>query len=445
MAVSASSGGRVGSSSFSTGSSSANRETQKNTLQKNTLHASDVYLLTHFVRAVAGFKSNPESFAPVCLSHRNAKAFAHAYISYLRPDSGIFLVLLAEQNSDSDTFNAMSHAKSTLLDLWTLNGTLDAIEKRTRKDLRLNTPCASPRIGEEGTSAVRCAGRPLQTAGVAFRESPSQEAGTRQASVNGDTSQSRSTTDTPQIPPQLPAGLHRLELHCSTQELPLEEPRPGQCAPGSVRLETEVPPAAGGGFGDRVVQHFLYVRPNLGQYVCPEWCSPLCGRDSQKLLLRAYRRVIDAVSGCAGAGDGDDEDGRSSNSSNSDASASGTSKHGNGGWGGGWGGGGFSGVASFFQSMGNGPPGNKIDDKVGSGGGGGRSSSGGDANRATENGSPRRRVHFESSAARVLLGFAGSDFELYVALAPGTSHTESVAACNRLCTWLRQEEPRLFA
>ena len=54
-------------------------------------------------------------------------------------------------------------------------------------------------------------------------------------------------------------------------------------------------------------------------------------------------------------------------------------------------------------------------------------------------------MHFESSAARVLLGFAGGDFELYVAMAPGTSRVDAVAACNRLCTWLRQEEPRLFA
>jgi hypothetical protein len=54
-------------------------------------------------------------------------------------------------------------------------------------------------------------------------------------------------------------------------------------------------------------------------------------------------------------------------------------------------------------------------------------------------------VHFESSAARVLLGFAGGDFELYVTMAPGTSRADAVAACNRLCTWLRQEEPRLFA
>lgn len=54
-------------------------------------------------------------------------------------------------------------------------------------------------------------------------------------------------------------------------------------------------------------------------------------------------------------------------------------------------------------------------------------------------------MHFESSAARVLLGFAGGDFELYVAMAPGTSRADAVAACNRLCTWLRQEEPRLFA
>jgi hypothetical protein len=44
-----------------------------------------------------------------------------------------------------------------------------------------------------------------------------------------------------------------------------------------------------------------------------------------------------------------------------------------------------------------------------------------------------------------LLGFAGGDFELYVAMAPGTSRADAVAACNRLCTWLRQEEPRLFA
>ena len=54
-------------------------------------------------------------------------------------------------------------------------------------------------------------------------------------------------------------------------------------------------------------------------------------------------------------------------------------------------------------------------------------------------------MHFESSAARVLLGFAGGDFELYVTMAPGTSRADAVAACNRLCTWLRQEEPRLPA
>ena len=89
---------------------------------------------------------------------------------------------------------------------------------------------------------------------------------------------------------------------------------------------------------------------------------------------------------------------------------------------------------------------------LGVGGGLGASAPGGSrarGARGARGGSGRggdgRRVHFESSAARVLLGFAGRDFELYVAMAPGTSRVDAVAACNRLCTWLRQEEPRLFA
>jgi hypothetical protein len=38
----------------------------------------------------------------------------------------------------------------------------------------------------------------------------------------------------------------------------------------------------------------------------------------------------------------------------------------------------------------------------------------------------------------------GTDFELYVALDPLTQRAAAVAVCNRLCTWLRQEEAQLF-
>ena len=218
-----------------------------------------------------------------------------------------------------------------------------------------------------------------------------------------------------------------------------KNPRPGDVARGSVRLDREVPRAAGGGDSTRRVLHFLYVRPTLGQYVAPEWSAPLDGRDAQKATLRAYRRVADAVSSSRLADD---------DVSETSAPFSST-RHGDRGGGGGGGGHAPFSLASFFQGLGIG---NEFRNTT-------HGSFHSDAAASTasrsygdyRNGFDRaaavdlRRVHFESSGARVLLGFAGSDFELYVAMAPGTSRTDAVAACNRLCTWLRQEEPRLFA
>lgn len=53
-------------------------------------------------------------------------------------------------------------------------------------------------------------------------------------------------------------------------------------------------------------------------------------------------------------------------------------------------------------------------------------------------------MHFERSEDFVLLACAGTDFELVVALDPTTEQSAAVAVCNRLCAWLRQEEPQLF-
>ena len=57
---------------------------------------------------------------------------------------------------------------------------------------------------------------------------------------------------------------------------------------------------------------------------------------------------------------------------------------------------------------------------------------------------PRRRVHYEATDERVLLACSGSDFEVCVALDPLTDESTAVGVCNRLCTWLRQQEHRLF-
>ena len=53
-------------------------------------------------------------------------------------------------------------------------------------------------------------------------------------------------------------------------------------------------------------------------------------------------------------------------------------------------------------------------------------------------------VHYEATDERVLLGCSGSDFEVCVALDPMTDESTAVGVCNRLCTWLRQQESRLF-
>ena len=218
---------------------------------------------------------------------------------------------------------------------------------------------------------------------------------------------------------------------------------------GSARLADEVPLAAGGGGANRRVTHFLYVRPPLGQYVAPEWAPPLDGRDAQKKTLRAYRRVADAVSASAAENEeNEDEDSELEPSSNAASSAAGrqtgdtppSPERGGGG-----GGVVTAGLTSFFQGLGLG---GGVSARPLSGGARAPRAGERDARRervAAKDDAARRKVHFESSAARVLLGFAGGDFELYVTMAPGTSRADAVAACNRLCTWLRQEEPRLFA
>ena len=221
------------------------------------------------------------------------------------------------------------------------------------------------------------------------------------------------------------------------------------------RLADEVPLAAGGGGANRRVTHFLYVRPPLGQYVAPEWAPPLDGRDAQKKTLRAYRRVADALSASAAENEtNEDEDSElepsffKKNASSAagrrtgdEAPSSESSERGGGG-----GGVVTAGLTSFFQGLG-------LGGGAHFGSGGARAPRAGERDARRERVAAkgdtfkmaRRKVHFESSAARVLLGFAGGDFELYVTMAPGTSRADAVAACNRLCTWLRQEEPRLFA
>ena len=217
------------------------------------------------------------------------------------------------------------------------------------------------------------------------------------------------------------------------------------------RLADEVPLAAGGGGANRRVTHFLYVRPPLGQYVAPEWAPPLDGRDAQKKTLRAYRRVADALSASAAENEtNEDEDSELEPSSENALSATNRRQTGDtppsSERGGGGGGVVTAGLTSFFQGLG-------LGGGAHFGSGGARAPRAGERDARRERVAAkgdtfkmaRRKVHFESSAARVLLGFAGGDFELYVTMAPGTSRADAVAACNRLCTWLRQEEPRLFA
>ena len=368
-------------------------------------HPDDVYLLTHFARHVGAFRANDETFAPVCLPRRDPNTFAHAHVSFLSTERepmetendarGTFLVLVADEGGP-DAFHAVRRCK-------------EDVEKALRhKHAGLN-------LGGGGSGSGSLSLLDAIERRVASRDPP-----------RGIEPPSAITAN----------------------------PRPGAVARGSTRLADEVPRAAGGGGENRRVLHFLYVRPPLGQYVAPEWAAPLDGRDAQKKTLRAYRRVADAVSSASAASsDEEDEDSEGGSSPRevrrrraaSSRDGSQTSERGGGG-----GGGVHAGLTSFFQGLGLG---GGVSARSGSPSPSGGARAGGrDASRRASGAAKgdtfrgeRRKVHFESSAARVLLGFAGGDFELYVAMAPGTSRADAVAACNRLCTWLRQEEPRLFA
>ena len=46
------------------------------------LAASDLLLLSSFVRRTGSFRAAAESFSPVCLPRYNASAFLHAYVAY---------------------------------------------------------------------------------------------------------------------------------------------------------------------------------------------------------------------------------------------------------------------------------------------------------------------------------------------------------------------------
>ena len=345
------------------------------------VHPDDVYLLTHFARHVGAFRANDETFAPVCLPRRDPNTFAHAHVSFLSTREPI------ETGADADADENENDARGTFLVLVADEGGPDAFH-------------AVRRCKEDVEKALR------------FKNAGSLGGG-------GSGSLSLSLLDA-------------IERRGSLS-----------------RLADEVPLAAGGGGANRRVTHFLYVRPPLGQYVAPEWAPPLDGRDAQKKTLRAYRRVADAVSASAAENEeNEDEDSELEPSSNAASSAAGrqtgdtppSPERGGGG-----GGVVTAGLTSFFQGLGLG---GGVSARPLSGGARAPRAGERDARRervAAKGDVARRKVHFESSAARVLLGFAGGDFELYVTMAPGTSRADAVAACNRLCTWLRQEEPRLFA
>jgi hypothetical protein len=373
--------------------------TKKRAAERDALPArpDDVYLLTHFARHVGAFRANDETFAPVCLPRRDPNTFAHAHVSFLSTREP------TENENETETEN---DARGTFLVLVADEGGPDAFH-------------AVRRCKEDVEKALR------------FKHAGSVGGGGSGSLSLLDAIERRVASPPRGIEPPSPAN-----------------PRPGALARGSVRLADEVPRAAGGGGENRRVLHFLYVRPPLGQYVAPEWAAPLDGRDAQKKTLRAYRRVADAVSASAATSDEENEDSdseprevRHRRVPSRDGSQ--TSERGGGG-----GGGVHAGLTSFFQGLGLG---GGVSARSGSGSG---SPSGGarapraggrKVTKAKGDVGERRKVHFESCAARVLLGFAGGDFELYVAMAPGTSRADAVAACNRLCTWLRQEEPRLFA
>ena len=364
----------------------AAKETRTKKRDALPVHPDDVYLLTHFARHVGAFRANDETFAPVCLPRRDPNTFAHAHVSFLSTREPIE----TDENENEDENE--NDARGTFLVLVADEG------------------------GPETFHAVRRCKEDVEKA-LRFKN-----AGSLGGGGSGSGSGSLSLLDA-------------IERRGSLS-----------------RLADEVPLAAGGGGANRRVTHFLYVRPPLGQYVAPEWAPPLDGRDAQKKTLRAYRRVADALSASAAENEtNEDEDSElepsffKKNASSAagrrtgdEAPSSESSERG--------GGGGSvvtAGLTSFFQGLG-------LGGGAHFGSGGARAPRAGerDAGRervAAKDDAARRKVHFESSAARVLLGFAGGDFELYVTMAPGTSRADAVAACNRLCTWLRQEEPRLFA
>lgn len=455
-------------------SKDSSRGAHRHARDRLPMHPDDVYVLTHFARHVGASRHNDETFAPVCLPRRDPTSFAHAHVTVLSSnrrlaknetardddddetsetsDAGTFLVLVAEEGGP-DAFSAARRCKADIEKTLRLSSSvsggtggcvLDAIERRVSRaddDVEKTEPASpsnpSPKIGEEGVAAVLSAGRPLQTVSRLTREEPLIEPRRRTDDENAHVGEEKEHADDRRDDNKPSLGAPPWRIVTAPEDK--KNPRPGDVARGSVRLDREVPRAAGGGDSTRRVLHFLYVRPTLGQYVAPEWSAPLDGRDAQKATLRAYRRVADAVSSSRLADD---------DVSDTSAPFSST-RHGDRGGGGGGGGHAPFSLASFFQGLGignefrNTTHGSSHSDAVAST----ASRSYGDYRNGFDHatGKDLRRVHFESSGARVLLGFAGSDFELYVAMAPGTSRTDAVAACNRLCTWLRQEEPRLFA
>ena len=348
-----------------------------------------MYLLTHFARHVGAFRANDETFAPVCLPRRDPNTFAHAHVSFLSTREPIETGADADADADENENEDENVARGTFLVLVADEG------------------------GPETFHAVRRCKEDVEKA-LRFKNAGSLGGG-------GSGSLSLSLLDA-------------IERRGSLS-----------------RLADEVPLAAGGGGANRRVTHFLYVRPPLGQYVAPEWAPPLDGRDAQKKTLRAYRRVADALSASAAENEtNEDEDSELEPSSENALSATNRRQTGDtppsSERGGGGGGVVTAGLTSFFQGLG-------LGGGAHFGSGGARAPRAGERDARRERVAAkgdtfkmaRRKVHFESSAARVLLGFAGGDFELYVTMAPGTSRADAVAACNRLCTWLRQEEPRLFA
>jgi hypothetical protein len=82
----------------------------------------DVIILANFVRSSESFKSNPESFSPVCLPRFNANAFVYAYVAFLEPE--VCLVLVSTQN---DSFHALAEARVGVEEALRVDGLLDRV------------------------------------------------------------------------------------------------------------------------------------------------------------------------------------------------------------------------------------------------------------------------------------------------------------------------------